>query len=149
MKQTPNIVRKKKCFDCRLLNYIFSGVLLFFTMNRSEFEQLLQQKMCSELLACSSLACSFILSSSGLVHLRPHKPQAKGCFANCCFANRCIAAMSLAVDLVFTWSSGGLGHGVKWAAKEAFCWVSSISGPGNVREGVRGSSRGASCCWSV
>lgn len=47
-------------------------------MNCSEFEQLLQQKMCSELLACSSLACSFILSSSGLVHLRLHRPQAKG-----------------------------------------------------------------------
>lgn len=83
--------------------------------------------------------------ATGSAVLCVHYPRVRaGCSQKgCSCPHRCIAGVSLALALVFTWSSGGLGPGVKWAAKEAFCRVSSTSGSGDTREGVGVSGWGA------
>lgn len=92
------------------------------------------------------LACSFMLSSPGLVcnrqcSLVSATSGSTGCLQkgwSC--PHRCGAGVSLALALIFTWSSGRLGLGVKWAAKAAFCWVRSTVGWGDKGDGVGMSS---------
>lgn len=92
------------------------------------------------------LACSFMLSSPGLVcnrqcSLVSATLGSTGCLQKGWSCPHCWAAgVSLALALIFTWSSGGLGLGVKWAAKAAFCWVRPTAGCGDKREGVGVSS---------
>lgn len=83
-------------------------------------------------------ACSFTLSSPGLVCNRQcslscvRYPWVRaGCSQKGCpCPHRCIAGVSLALALVFTWSSGGLGHGVKGQQKKLSAGLAPLQAQG-------------------